>query len=168
MIARSFHRLPRGLLALVAIVALAAVAGALIAQHAFGMQPCPWCIFQRVLYLGVAAFALIGWAVPASRAVVPASVGVLLVALGGVAAAVFQHEVASRDASCALTFADRFLNATELEALFPALFQVTATCLQAASYRLLGLPFEVWSGALFALLAVTALLLLWHRKPQRR
>jgi disulfide bond formation protein DsbB len=168
MISRTFQRLPRGLLALTALVALGAVAGAVIAQHGFGMQPCPWCIFQRVLYLGVAAVALLGWAVPAGRAVMPASAGVLLIALGGVAAAVFQHQVASRDASCALTFADRFLNTTGLEALFPALFQVTATCLQAASYRLLGLPFEVWSGALFALLAVTALLLLWHRRPRGR
>ena len=32
--------------------------------------------------------------------------------------------------------------------------------------RLLGLPFEVWSGALFAAIAVMAALLLWHWKPR--
>lgn len=163
-----FHRLPRGVLALIALLALGAVGGALVAQHVFGMQPCPWCILQRVLYLGVAALALIGWALPAGRAVLPAALGVTLVALGGVAAAAFQHEVASKDASCALTLADRILTATDLEALFPPLFQVTATCLQAASYRLLGLPFELWSGALFTLFAISGVLLVWHRRPRRR
>jgi len=160
-----FQRLPRGVLALIALLALAAVAGALVAQHVFGMQPCPWCILQRVLYLGVAVLALVGWALPAGRGVLPASLGVTLTALAGVAAAAFQHEVASKDASCALTLADRILTATDLEALFPPLFQVTATCLQAASYRLLGLPFELWSGALFTLFAVAGVLLVWYRRP---
>jgi disulfide bond formation protein DsbB len=50
--------------------------------------------------------------------------------------------------------------------MLPALLQVTASCIQAASYRLLGLPFEVWSGALFAVIAVMAALLLWHWKPR--
>ena len=98
-----FDRLPRGVLALVAATCLAALAVALVAQHAFGVQPCPWCIFQRVLYLAIAAAALIGWLLPARGACALASLGVLALALGGVAAAVFQHEVAAKDASCAFT-----------------------------------------------------------------
>jgi disulfide bond formation protein DsbB len=159
-----FHRAPRGVLALVALVSLAAVGGALLAQHGYGMQPCPWCIFQRVLYLAIAAVALLGWALPAQAATLAATLGVLALALGGVAAAVFQHQVAARDASCAFTLADRFLSATGLETAVPWLFQVTATCIDAAQARLLGLPFEVWSGLLFAALAVLALLLLRHRR----
>lgn len=162
-----FHRLPRGVLALLALVSIAAVGAALVAQHAFDMQPCPWCILQRVLYLAIGVVALAGWAAPRCRGVVPSALGVLLLALGGLAAAVFQHQVAAQDASCALTFADRFLNATGLEALLPGVFQVTATCMQAASYRLLWLPFEVWSGALFAAMAATSLLLLAHRTARR-
>jgi len=159
-----FHRLPRGVLALVAASCLAALAVALVAQHAFGVQPCPWCIFQRVLYLAIAAVALIGWLLPARGACALASVGVLALALGGVAAAVFQHEVAAKDASCAFTMADRFLSATGLETAVPFLFQVTATCMDAAQARLLGLSYELWSGALFALIAMVAALLLWHRR----
>lgn len=158
-----FHRAPRGVLALVALVALAAVGGALAAQHLLGMQPCPWCIFQRVLYLAIAVVALPGWLLRAPAATLAATLGVLALALGGVAAAVFQHQVASRDASCAFTLADRFLSATGLETAVPWLFQVTATCLDAAQYRLLGLPFEVGSGLLFAVLAVAALALLRYR-----
>ena len=166
MPASLFHRLPRGVLALIGLAALAAVGGALMAQHVFGMQPCPWCIFQRVLYLAIAAVALLGWALPRCKGVVPAGLGVLALALGGIAAAVFQHEVAAKDASCAFTFADRFLSATGLEMGFPALFAVTASCIEAASYRLLGLPFEVWSGMMFTAITVVAALLLWHRKAR--
>lgn len=162
-----FHWPPRGLLALIGLGALAAVAGALVAQHVFDMRPCPWCIFQRVLYLAIAALALIGWAVPRGKGVVPAALGVLALALGGIAAAVFQHRVAALDASCALTLADRFLSVTGLETAVPALFQVTATCMDAASYRLLGLSFDVWSGALFALISATSALLLWHCRPRK-
>jgi disulfide bond formation protein DsbB len=158
-----FHRLPRGVLALVALVCLGAVGGALVAQHGLGMLPCPWCIFQRVLYLAIALVALLGWLLPARAVTLLATLGVLALALGGIAAAVFQHQVAAKDASCAFTLADRFLSATGLESAVPWLFQVTATCMEAASYRLVGLPFEIWSGALFTLIALTALLLLWHR-----
>lgn len=156
--------MPRGVLALIALVCLLAVGGALIAQHAFGMLPCPWCIFQRVLYLAIALVALIGWAVAAPVASLLSTLGVLALGLGGIASAVFQHQVAAKDASCAFTVADRFLTATGLETAVPFLFQVTATCMEAASARLLGLPFEVWSGMLFGSIALTALRLLWDRK----
>lgn len=159
-----FHRVPRGVLALIALVCLAAVGGALVAQHAFGMLPCPWCIFQRVLYLAIAAAALLGWAFAARGVTLLTTLLVLALALGGIAAAVFQHQVAAKDASCAFTLADRFLSATGLETALPWLFQVTATCIEAAQARLLGLPFEVWSGLLFATIAATAALVLWHRR----
>ncbi len=159
-----FARMPRGVLALVALLALAAVGLALLSQHGFGMQPCPWCIFQRVLYLALAAVALLGWISKPRGMQTAAALGVLALALGGVASAVFQHKVAALDASCALTLADRFLMATGLETTLPWLFQVTATCMDSAGYRLLGLGYEVWSGALFALLAATALRLLLARR----
>lgn len=155
-----FRRAPRGVLALIALVCVAAVGAALVAQYAFGMLPCPWCIFQRVLYLTIAVVALVGWALPARAATLASAAAVLLLALGGIAAAVFQHQVAALDASCAFTLADRFLNVTGLETALPWLFQVTATCAEAASARVLGQPFEVWSGLLFTLLALTAATLL--------
>ena len=161
-----FQRLPRGVLALVAVACLAALAVALVAQHAFGVQPCPWCIFQRVLVLAIAAVALVGWLLPARLATTLAALGVLALSLGGIAAAMFQHEVAAKDASCAFTMADRFLSATGLETAVPFLFQVTATCMDAGRARLLGLGYEIWSGALFALIAAAAALLLWNRRAR--
>ncbi|MBC7378646.1 MAG: disulfide bond formation protein B, partial [Burkholderiaceae bacterium] len=38
----------------------------------------------------------------------------------------------------------------------PYVFMVTASCAQAAAYRLLGLPYEVWSGLVFAVMAVAS------------
>lgn len=158
-----FRRLPRGVLALVALASLAALGVALVAQHAFGVKPCPWCIFQRVLYLAIAALAVVGWLLPARGATLLAALGVLALALGGVASAVFQHQVAAKDASCAFTMADRFLSATGLETAVPFLFQVTATCMDAARATLLGLGYELWSGVLFTLIAAASAALLLAR-----
>ena len=47
-------------LALIALASLASVAGALIGQHRYDMQPCPWCILQRIIFL-VLALLLLWW-----------------------------------------------------------------------------------------------------------
>ena len=51
----TFGPLARGpraapLFAFAAIAAFAAVAAALVSQHAFGMEPCPWCVLQRLVF----------------------------------------------------------------------------------------------------------------------
>ena len=76
-------------------------------------------------------------------------------ACSGVIAAIYQHEVAAKSFSCNLTFADKLITALGLESLWPWMFQVTATCAESAA-TLLGLPFEFWSLALFAVLALAA------------
>jgi disulfide bond formation protein DsbB len=147
----------RRLLGGIALLSLVALGIALVSQHAFGMQPCPWCIFQRVLYLAMALLGLAAWLLPPRALTMVGALGIAALAAGGVASAVFQHQVAARDSSCAFTLADRFLNATGLESAVPWLFQVTATCVDAAEARLLGLGFEVWSGLLFGLFVLVAL-----------
>ena len=74
----------------------------------------------------------------------------------GLTAAVFQHEVASQTASCAMGLADKIVTALDLEDLWPAVFMITANCAEAAAYRFIGLPYEVWSGLLFAAMAAIA------------
>jgi disulfide bond formation protein DsbB len=34
-----------------------AVGIALFTQHGLGMQPCPWCVLQRLIFLAIAALA---------------------------------------------------------------------------------------------------------------
>jgi protein dithiol:quinone oxidoreductase len=138
-----------------AAACVAAVAAALVAQHGFDMQPCPWCILQRVIYLALAAVCVLAAALP-SRALRVALSGLALVlALLGAASAIYQHVVAAKLASCNLTLADKIITALGIESLLPELFQVTATCADAA-VSVLGVPFEYWSLALFVLLALVA------------
>jgi disulfide bond formation protein DsbB len=145
---------PQRLLAM-ALACLAAVGAALVAQHGFDMQPCPWCILQRVIFLAIAVVCLVGAAWPARgpRAVLGGVA--LLLALSGVASAWWQHAVAAKSASCNLTLADKIITALGLESLLPSLFQITANCADAA-VSVLGIPFEFWSLALFALLGLVA------------
>ena len=35
----------------VVLMAVAAVGAALVSQHVFDIQPCPWCVLQRLIFL---------------------------------------------------------------------------------------------------------------------
>ncbi len=152
----------RALFAALAAICVAAVGAALISQHVFNMQPCPWCVLQRLVFVAMAAAALLGlaWPSPIGRRVAAVLVGVL--ALCGVAAALWQHFVAAKSASCNLTLADRILNASALGDWLPQVFVPYASCADAA-VSLLGLPYEAYSGALFLAALLTAISLLLRR-----
>ena len=152
----------RGALLAIAALCIAGVGAALIAQFRFDMNPCPWCILQRVIYLVIALLCIAGALLPSATRKAFAG-GALLFALLGAAAAVYQHVVAAQQSSCNLTLADRIINALGLESMLPALFQVTATCADAA-VSVFGVPFEYWSLALFTLLALAALSVLRRRR----
>ena len=141
--------------AAIALACAAAVGLALLGQYGFEMRPCPWCILQRLIFIVIGVIALLG-ALLGSRLVrigVAGLVGVLAVL--GAAAALWQHGVAAKSSSCNLTLADKILNALSVEALLPALFQITANCADSA-VKVLGIAFEHWSLALFAVLALLA------------
>ena len=142
------------LLAIVAIACVAAVAGALVSQHVFDMQPCPWCVLQRVIYLGIALVCGLGWVLRSLAARRAAAGLALLLALCGAAAALWQHFKAAASASCNLTLADKVVSGfLHLDSLWPDVFAVRASCADAA-VNLLGVPYDFWSLALFALVAV--------------
>lgn len=141
------------------VVSLGAVGLALVTQHGFEMLPCPWCVLQRMIFVAIALAALPG-ALLARPAVRQASAAlVLLLALAGVAAALWQHFVAASSASCELTLADRIVSASGLDALLPDVFAPWASCADAAA-TLLGLPYEFYSLTLFVLAALAAAWLL--------
>jgi protein dithiol:quinone oxidoreductase len=154
---------PRTRLIAVALLCLAAVGAALVSQHVFDMQPCPWCVLQRVLFVVIAALALVAAFVPHAARQGLAALGVLA-ALAGAAAALYQHVVAAKSQSCNLTLADRIISGLRLDALVPAVFEVRASCADAAT-TLLGLAYEFWSLGLFAVIAAA---LLWLLATSRR
>src|SRR5262249_20880118 len=113
-------KLPARALAAMAVASFAAVGIAVIAQHQFGVKPCPWCVLQRGIFLLIGAFSLLGWLLQAKRMLRQAAVViVLLLCAAGVTAAVFQHEVAAQTASCAMGLADQIVTALNLEELWP-------------------------------------------------
>mgnify|MGYP003336485477 CR=1 FL=1 len=140
---------PRLLLALIGLACASSVGLALMAQHRFGMEPCPWCILQRILFVLLAVLSLVAAALPVLLRRVLSGVA-LLGALGGMAAALWQHFVAAQSSSCALTLADRIITFTGLDTRWPEAFEVRASCADAA-VSVLGVPFELWSLALFAI-----------------
>lgn len=144
------------LLLAMAAVSVVAVGIALVSQHVFDMQPCPWCILQRIIYLAVATLCLIGAAVSAK--LVRRGIGVLalLLALGGGASALYQDLVASKSVSCNLTFADKVISALGLDGALPPLLQVTANCSDAA-VSVLGVPYAYWSLMLFIAMAAASI-----------
>lgn len=155
----------------VGLLCLIGLGVALVAQHRFDVRPCPWCVLQRGIVLLLALFALAGgglaWVLKhrghlyrAHLAARLAAIPVLLLAMSGLLAATYQHEVAALSESCAMTVADRILTALELESRWPAVFMVTANCQDAGRYTLVGLPYEIWSGLLFALALAAGLVAL--------
>ncbi len=132
----------------IAVLAWGGVLAALASQHVFGLQPCPWCIIQRIAYLLVGSLALLSLFVTQSS--LWARLPLLLAgvaALGGLAAALYQHFVAAETASCAFTAADRFLMASGLDELLPSVFKATAAC-DEANAPMLGVPYSLWSAGL--------------------
>jgi disulfide bond formation protein DsbB len=139
-----------------AVVCFGGVGIALLTQHVGGMQPCPWCVLQRLIFVSIGTLALIGlaWRAPAGRRVL--GFLALLLAASGFAAAMWQHFVAAATATCKLSFADKVVNATGLNAMLPDVFESRASCADAAA-SLLGVPYEFWSATLFVVLAGAAI-----------
>jgi len=145
-----------GLFAAVALLSFAAVAIALVSQHAFAMEPCPWCVLQRLVFIAIGLCALLGLAWrDAAGSWFAASLGLLL-ALAGIAAALWQHFVAARSQSCNLPLADKIVSATQLDRVLPGVFEARASCADAA-VNLLGVPYAFWAAIVFLACAIALL-----------
>jgi len=155
-------RLPQVLVG-IGVVALGAVGLAAIAQYAFNMQPCPWCVLQRFIYIVVGVLALVAAALPgiARRLFIGLA---LLGTLSGIASALWQQLHAVNEASCDLSLAERIVSGLHLDSLVPQLFIAYASCGDAA-VSVLGIPFAVWSCILYVILA---LLLAWSLRVSLR
>jgi disulfide bond formation protein DsbB len=143
----------------IALLGLGAVGAALFTQHVLGMEPCPWCVLQRLIFVLIAAVALLGLAWRGAAGTALAALLMVALSLAGVAAALWQHFVAAASDSCKLTLAERIIVGLGLDGSLPEVFQPRASCADAA-VKLLGVPYEFWSLALFVLLGLMAARLL--------
>ena len=154
---------PEWVFATVALACMAAVGVALVSQHVFDMQPCPWCVLQRVIFLAVALACILGllWRGTTGRRV-GAGLGLLL-AMAGAAAALWQHFQAAASASCRLTLADKIVSGVlQLDSLWPDVFAARASCADAA-VSLMEIPYDFWSLALFVGVGAGLLVVLRQR-----
>ena len=142
--------------ALAVALPLAAVGAALFTQHVWDMQPCPWCVLQRIVFLAIAVVALPGVFYRGAWARWLIGSLIALLAAGGAAAALWQHFVAASSTSCALALADRWIRQSGLDELAPQVFAAYASCAD-AKVNLLGVPYEFFSLALFTVLGFVAL-----------
>jgi len=140
-------------------LSVAAVAAALVTQHVFDMQPCPWCVLQRLIFVAIALACVVGAVVQAPAGRLVSALSALGLAAAGVAAALWQHFVAAKSASCDLTLADRIVSGLVLDRLLPDVFAVRASCAEAAA-NVFGVPHEFWSLALYLAIGIGALALL--------
>lgn len=143
----------------IALFGLGSVGVALWTQHGLGMEPCPWCILQRLIIVLIVLVALLGLAWQAAAGTMLSALLIVALSGAGTAAALWQHFVAAASDSCKTTLAERIISGLGLDGSLPEIFQPRASCAEAAA-TLLGVPYEFWSLALFVLLGLMALRLL--------
>lgn len=155
---------PSRIYTLTAIVGFLALLTALLSQHGLGMRPCAWCVFQRLVLIGVILTSCVAAMFSSHHRIWPARLAGALafcMSASGVLAAWYQYTVAAMQFSCAQTFADRFMSDTGLDAAVPWLFGIYATCMD-ARVDFFGLEYALWALALFVLTALACLLALWR------
>ena len=143
---------PATVLALIALLCFGSVGLALVSQYQFDMQPCPWCTFQRLIFLLIGSFAVLGLVLSNGIRRVLAAGGLML-AVCGMASALWQYFVAAKSDSCNLTLADRIMKALGLYDHAPQVFAPMASCAE-ASITLMGIPYAFWSLFVFLLVAL--------------
>ena len=141
-------------LALLGLICLALIGGALYMQIVLGEAPCPLCILQRYALLLIALFAFIGVAMPTRRSITVCEVLVVLSAIGGIiAAARHVYILANPAVSCGLDVLQPIVDGLPLAAIFPLGFQVDGFC--STPYPpVLGLSLAQWALVAFVLTAV--------------
>lgn len=150
----------RTILLSIAAVSIALVGAALYLQHAKDMLPCPLCVIQRYLFLGIAIFALVG----AFAGKIKAFAGLaLLSALGGLGV-VGKHlyVIANPGFSCGIDPMETMLNKIPTATLLPWMFRADGLC-EAAQDTVLGLAVPQWSAVWFVILTLALVWVLARR-----
>ncbi len=148
--------------AVAVVLPLAAVGAALFTQHRLDMQPCPWCVLQRAIFVAISLTALPGWLIRVAMVRKAVAGLALLLAVCGMSAALWQHFVAAASISCQQTLADHIVQGSGLSERWPEVFAAYASCADAA-VKLYGISYEFYSLALFALLALLMAAQCWMR-----
>jgi disulfide bond formation protein DsbB len=156
-----FSEVPlRAWFAALALGSLGVAAGGLELQALFRVAPCPFCIFQRLLYMVIGVLALGGVILPAAGMLWSGVIGLL--ALGGAAIAGYQSWMQAFPGlvnECGMSDPNAIERLVDwLGMAWPSLFLATGFC-SSKEWVFLGLSIANWSFWLFAAIAAYALLL---------
>jgi len=141
---------------------IAIVGYAVYLQHTQNLDPCPWCIVQRLVYIAVAFVALVAalWR-PSGFGVAVFSLLAALLAIGGGAAAVYHIYLQSdpeRANSCTGSVLERMLDHSHIGKMVPPLLQYDGPC-TLKPWAMLGLSIPEWSLLGFILVLLWAIVL---------
>lgn len=140
------------------------IGGGMVIQEMFRISPCPLCIFQRLLYVVVGVFALVGVLLPVWPRVWATAVA--LVSLGGLATAGYQSWMQAFPhlaPECSYTdpnLIERLVDWLGMQ--WPALFMATGFC-ASRDWEFLGLSIANWSVVAFAGFSALAIWLIRRR-----
>lgn len=137
-------------------MSISGLAGALILQHFFKMEPCPYCVVQRMILCVIALTSILGLISSHTRSL--SAIGAVTSAFGFMAAVGHTIKVTfpSNDESCAPGLGTWLDNLWTAE-LLPQLFAPVGDCLRDAS-TLFYLPLPLYAAGLF--LGLTVMLVL--------
>ena len=136
------------------------IASGLYLQHNKGLEPCPLCVLQRVIFVAIGAVALVAALLGPKRPVarIVSGLAVALLALAGAVVAARQswlQHFPPPIQECGADF-DFLVDTTPLAQLLPALFSGTGDCAQ-RSWLFLNLSIAEWALIFFLAIAVLTL-----------
>jgi disulfide bond formation protein DsbB len=164
-----FDRLPRRLLAAVALGCVALLAFGLYLQSVEGLNPCPMCIVQRYALIVVAVIAAVAAFMKSRGAWIAGSALVVLAAGFGAFVAARQSWLQwypPEVASCGRDFYGMIEN-FPLKRAIPMIFRGSGDCTK-VDWTFLGGSIANWSFVWFSVIVIVALVLLarqWRRGP---
>jgi disulfide bond formation protein DsbB len=150
----------RRLFALIFLVCVGLLAFALYLQHWEGLDPCPWCVVQRLGFMLVGVIALVGaiHGPAATGTAIYSTLGLAAAAAGAAAGSyhVYLQADPVRAAKCVGSPVELILDQLQLGKLAPSLLQYDGPC-TLKPWSFLGLSIPEWSAAWFVILAIVFL-----------
>lgn len=122
---------------------------ALFHQHIMGMDPCAWCVLQRLLFISIFIVSLAG--IFLKLCVKTINLIAIVISIVGATAATYQTIWASQSESCGISLAEKIISFTKLNEMIPNVFEAYALCSQ-SNINLIGIPYSVWAGMGFILI----------------
>jgi disulfide bond formation protein DsbB len=141
---------------LIFLVCAALLGFGLYLQHWQGLDPCPWCVVQRLGYILVGLVALVAALHRPGPigSVVYSTFGVIASVAGAAAATyhVYLQSDPERAAKCVGSPVERVLDQLDVGSMIPPLLQYSGPC-TLKPWSLVGLSIPEWSLVWFVLLA---------------